>query len=172
MRGVTILLLALAAAGGSVAEAVEPVAARIDVGCDENAQVADPVTPSRYYRLLFGRVALPRFVSVPRPPRRDNGPYPFWMKTPILIRWGAGPVDVVVPRAWRERVAVRWGYPHPTAWAARFVRCPLPKVGKPWSQWIAYAGGVYLRESACVPLIVRVGDRSTTARLSIGRRCS
>jgi hypothetical protein len=36
----------------------------------------------------------------------------------------------------------------------------------------AYAGGFFLRTRAdCVPLVFRVGTRSTVVRFGIGRRC-
>jgi hypothetical protein len=38
--------------------------------------------------------------------------------------------------------------------------------------WDGYAGGFYLRSAAaCVPLVFRIGDRSTTVLFSVGRRC-
>jgi hypothetical protein len=38
--------------------------------------------------------------------------------------------------------------------------------------WNGYPGGFFLRaSSACVPLVVGVGQRSATVRFGIGRRC-
>jgi hypothetical protein len=39
-------------------------------------------------------------------------------------------------------------------------------------RWSAYAGGYEVRRPVCVPLAVRVGARTTTTRVGIGRRCS
>ena len=83
-----------------------------------------------------------------------------------MIRAGAPQVTISVPPAWRERAAITWGNTGAVS-VLRVASCPayLPN-------WNAYAGGFLLgSRAACVPLVIRVGARTTTARFGVGRRC-
>lgn len=101
----------------------------------------------------------------------QEDPYPlrYWRKAGIHVRAGTGPVDIVVPAAWRDRVAITFGEgDNAPGWVStlRIAKC------KPYGRkWLPYAGGFTFSEPACVPLIVRTGGRSQTLRFGIGRRC-
>jgi hypothetical protein len=164
----TVLLVEAAGAAATVTP-------RVTVRCDENAQVADRITPdAQRDNVVFGFAALPTQTVPHEPVPADGGPRRYWTKMGLLIRLGRGPVDVVVPSAWRARVLITWGYPnlHSPSWSLRILRCAMPKYGTPYSDWLAYAGGVYFSEPACVPLTLRAGGRSKTIRLSLGRSCN
>ena len=170
---VGIVLALSALAGAAQAGTASPW---IPIGCRENAQVADPVrVDPRRYRVVAGKVALPSSKVVQQAVRAPEGDeYPYWAKLGLLLRIGSGPVDVRLPAAWRGRATILWGYANlhdPGAWL-RLEGCPLPRVGKPWSQWIAYAGGVSVKRPACVPLLVSAGGRTERVELAIGRRCA
>jgi hypothetical protein len=84
-----------------------------------------------------------------------------------VIRGGPPPVTVSVPRAWRNRAAITWG----NTGAESALRISS---GPRWESkiWNAYAGGFLLRSrSAFVPLIFRVGKRSTTVRFGLAEVC-
>jgi hypothetical protein len=122
-----------------------------------------PPTPSSGERVLFGRVAvppryLPQVVSV-------SEEWPQWRKAGLLVRAGAKGVSISVPPKWRARVAIEWGDSGVVP-ALRIAACTRA----PYS-WNVYTGGFHLRAPACVPLVVRVGKRSTTVRFGIGVRC-
>ncbi len=53
--------------------------------------------------------------------------------------------------------------------AARELR--VAACASPPNRWNGYAGGFYVREPSCVPIIVRVGQRSKGMRFGIGRSC-
>jgi hypothetical protein len=75
-------------------------------------------------------------------------------------------VTIAVPHAWRGRAAVTWG-DSGLARSLRLPGCPSPK-----GVWNGYAGGFYLRSPrVCLPLVIRVGTRSATVRLGLGRAC-
>jgi hypothetical protein len=95
------------------------------------------------------------------------GPWRSWRKAGLVVRANAPPVVVSVPRAWRTRAAITWG-DSAIVGALRIAPCSA----FPSKAWNAYAGGFYLRSgSACVPLVVRVGQRRETVRFGLGRRC-
>ena len=91
-----------------------------------------------------------------------------WRKAGLDVRATAPPITITVPKAWRNQVAIAWGYGGTGIHSTLHLRgCGTdPAVGN------AYSGGFYLSApSACVPLIFRVGDRSATVRFGVGRRC-
>jgi hypothetical protein len=76
-------------------------------------------------------------------------------------------VAVSVSPSSRGQTAITWGNGLPVVTALQFTRCrPSP------DRWNAYAGGFYTGSpTACIQITVRLGARTTTMRVSIGRRC-
>lgn len=137
------------------------------VGCDDVAMGMGAVEPVRGEQLVFGLVAMPaRFLSQVF---AEKYPLAYFGKAGVTIRAGSGPIDIVVPSAWRRRVAIEWGEGDNSVGVAsslRFTPC------KPYDRkWLPYAGGIHVSAPACVPLIVRAGGRSRTLHFGIGRRC-
>jgi hypothetical protein len=85
----------------------------------------------------------------------------------MVVRTGTQKVSVVVPPAWRSKVAVTWGSARGGQISVAFEACR-----DSGTHWLAYAGGFYLDSpSMCVPLVVRIGDRSSTVRVGLGTHC-
>jgi hypothetical protein len=124
--------------------------------------------PKQRYRLVLGVVSVP---PVHREQVIRNGEWPWWpyfFKAGLIVRASRQSVVVSVPRAWRRRAAIAWGYgSHGVFSSLRIAGCrALP------TQGFAYSGGFYLRSApACVPLIFRVGRQSATVWFGLGRRC-
>jgi hypothetical protein len=119
------------------------------------------------YRVVLG------VASVPPPYRRQvvrtgkSLDWPYFGKAGIAVR-GRTVAELIVPPAWRERVAFTWGNRKRPAGRLRVASCG----SNPEKPWNAYAGGFYLRaRAACFPLMVRVGSRRTTVWFGLGRRC-
>lgn len=93
----------------------------------------------------------------------STGP-PYFAKQGLLVMAGRG-AELVVPRPWRDRVAISWGGAAPSS---RLVLPPCPWVGFP--SWYAFAGGFTVDGPACVPITV-VAERTETVRVSVGRDC-
>ena len=87
----------------------------------------------------------------------------------MFIRPSRTSVTIGVPHAWRTRAAIAWGGSGVVS-TVRFTGCSIPPNLSP-DRWNGYVGGFYVREPACVPLRVAVGQRSTTIYLGIGRAC-
>jgi hypothetical protein len=117
-------------------------------------------------RVILGVVSVPS-VYTPQVVRNPEDGWTYWSKAGISIQAGSRPVRISVPRAWRKRFAISWGVGGPLS-EERFEPCSPPP-----TYWSGFAGGFYLNaRSACVPLIFQVGEKSTTVRFGIGRRCS
>jgi hypothetical protein len=117
-------------------------------------------------QLVLGRIAINPSRSYQPVPVRDTGRWRYWQKRPILIRANTGPISVSIPPSWRGRAAITYGTA-PIGRSLVLISCQKPR-----GVWDAYAGGIYLRAlAACVPLIFRLGNRSTTVRLNMAGRC-
>jgi hypothetical protein len=125
--------------------------------------------PAHRYRQVLGTVAAPPAFMTQIAETGDPH-WPYWHKQGLVVRAARAPVTVTVPPAWRNRVAITWGYggtggPFHTL---RIAACPSGE-----AKGNAYAGGFYLRTAtACVPLRFTVAGRSETVWFGLGRRCA
>lgn len=160
MRVALSLAAALAAALTFIAA---PAAAQSPPTVRCGSVVLRPRSLDASHRVFLGRVAfagirIHQTASV-------AGPLQLWSRIIVFIRPGRRPATIVVSPAWRSRVTLSWGGSGPVH-TLHFVGCSSP------SRWTGYAGGVFLREPACVPLVVSAGGRRTVVRLGVGRACS
>ena len=158
-----LIFPALAVVGARSASSAPPTTA----SCDQIAFRAGSGTEDGY-RVVLGSVAVPDERHTSKAPSLPHGkPWPYFRRVGLVVRGGASPVTVSVPEGWRQRVAISWGNT-PAVSSLQIASCNA-SFSKPWN---AYAGGFYLRSRAdCVPLDIRVGGRSTSVRLGIGRAC-
>jgi hypothetical protein len=147
------------------------------VACDEVILQATFPDPAPGYRVVLGIVSVPpAYLQQVVPTGRR--PWAYSRKAGLVIRADRPPVNVSVPKSWRKRVAIRWGWSVGAVSSLRFAGCSskyelrdVDRNGRP-KMGNAYSGGFFLRtRSACVPLIFRVGQRTETVRFGIGRRC-
>jgi hypothetical protein len=151
--------------------AASPPGERV-VPCAESIQtVAFPHRGGRDYpaQQVLGAVSAPG-KHVPQSSETGAPPWRWFAKWGLVVRGGPGaPVAVTVPRAWRSRVAISWGYgEHGKVFhTLRFARCG----GDP-SLGFAFAGGFSLRkEGGCVPLRFTTGSRTRLVWFGIVKRC-
>lgn len=157
------LVIALASPLVLAAATIAPAAGPPTVSCDSAAMFAHPQKPTAGDRVLFDRVAVPP--GFLQQVVRVEGPWAFWRKAGLLVRAGTRGVSVTVPRRWRDRAAIEWGDSGTTS-GLRIAPCTRPP-----NRWNVYTGGFYLREPGCVPLLVRVGNRTKLVHFGVGRRC-
>jgi hypothetical protein len=169
--GVLILALAFAAQAGTTARTPAAVLART-VPCDEiilrtKFPYVGNSRPRFRYRLVLDVLSVPPAYMEQVVPTHTR-PWAYWRKQGLVVRASGQSVTIVVPRAWRTRAGIAWGYGgHGVFSSLRIAGC-----GSDANVGNAYSGGFYLRSrSACVPLIFRVGTRSATVRFGVGRRC-
>ncbi len=163
MPAVFTLMAALAV---TVPLATQPIGvkARSVASCESIVMQSPPAVPVAGDRIVLNRVAAPPKQYPGSPSQLRHGSLRYWAKAGLLVRPGTLPVDVIVPVAWRNQVAIEWG-DSGIASGIRIRGCSAT------GSWLPYTGGFYLRQPACVPLVVRSGGQTAHIRVAIGRDC-
>jgi hypothetical protein len=165
-RGAFVMtLVAFGVAVGASLAASSTVPVSVDVPCDLAAMGVPDIRPTNADRIVLGGrlVVPPKYLAQLSD---EEFPMRHFAKSGILVKPGRGRVEIVVPPAWRKRVAIEWGGPSRAASGIRISGCKAQ--GR---AWIMYPGGFHVSAPACVPLTVRAGGRSQTVRFGVGRRC-
>jgi hypothetical protein len=97
-------------------------------------------------------------------------------KDGLLIRRGAS-FDILVPNEWHGRLKIGWGSPGKPTTHLRVPGCrPTernPASGR-WSlgdQWLAYPGGYWISQPACVSVVVQAEHAQQTVNIGVGAAC-
>lgn len=128
-----------------------------------------PDRPEPEMQSVFDVVALNTNRTLQAPPSGQSDPrYAYFAKSPLEIRVGQ-PFELIVPLAWRRRVAFSWGNsgPQPTM-HLQVTGCPYTTEHK---DWLVYAGGFFVAKPACVPLIVKTDRHTKTIHIAVGAPC-
>lgn len=162
----SIAIVTFAGSSARAAPTAVSAGSMATVTCDK-AQIPTAKLNPRF-QLVLGEVAMP---TGSLGPSYEWGiarhqPWPFWIKVGVQIRAGSPAVVISVPKAWHGRVAIGWGNSRLVT-TARFATCPT----QPGSWGSGYPGGIHFRSalSACVPLVVRVGQQRAIVQFGIGR---
>jgi hypothetical protein len=177
---VAATLVAVAAGISVVMRDVEAVAASAGstIDCYSAVDILEPFAPGATQVVVFDRVALSRGT----PNADDLAPsygrlsdrFKYSLKAGLLVRRHGTPlgpspgtitpIQITVPLAWRDRAAIGWGNAA-TSWTVRVIGC------RSTTPWVAFTGGYTVRSPMCVPLIVRMGNRSQRIRVAVGHPC-
>ena len=162
-----VAALALAVTAGTLQAAPPKITS---ISCDSSDIYDNPVRPHNSDQLLFGYVALPsRDAYVGKPERDITGRHRYASNTYLLVHTGTKAVTFTVPQAWRRRFGINFGDSGNRVLSAlRVPPCRYALTNGVWNEW---GGDFSFNVRACVPLVVRVGTRSTTVRFSLGKRC-
>ncbi|MFI6780482.1 hypothetical protein [Micromonospora sp. NPDC050276] len=92
----------------------------------------------------------------------------------LFAKWGlvvrAGRVvDLRVAPGWQDKARLGWGGTGPPA-AIVTVHACAPEGGP--AQWMAFVGGAWVAQAACVPLIVTSNGQHDHVNLGIGAPCT
>lgn len=112
-------------------------------------------------RLVLDAVAIPTFQMVPA---ETIEPGWLYAKDGLQVRAGT-PVDISVAPEAAAWARIGWGSPGPKGTTIHVPACPSR------SGWLAFAGGYWVREPRCLPLIVEVGGRRERVSVSVGAAC-
>jgi len=170
---VVIVALAYCSSPGAVAFAA-PVGARSSTVLPCGDQIGSSTAPAPELTAL-GPVALPtRFalgaVLLPNEPDPNAR---FWAKTGLDIKAGAS-FELVVPPEWRGRLSIAWGNGAPRTTRLQVAACrwmASPSQSSPARAWLGFAGGYWVRNPACVSLLVRAGHQTRRVHIGIGAAC-
>jgi len=139
--------------------------------CHEFIGTGPPVSGMR---VILGVVALPaspwtrRALGAARSGLRDPSARLF-AKQGLVIRAGAR-FRLIVPRGWRDRLTIGWGNAGEGHWGSTIAvdACSGPRGAK----WLAYAGGYFVRDPICAPLVVAADGQRQRVQIGIGRACN
>ncbi|MFG3700561.1 hypothetical protein ACGF5C_21970 [Micromonospora sp. NPDC047620] len=124
--------------------------------------------PPDGYRIVLGDVAVPTGRVLQAAESGEADPAARWFaKWGLVVRAGAA-VDLQVAPGWEDRARIAWG-PSAEPAATVHVSACAPAAGQP--QWLAFAGGTWVAQAACVPLLVRSAGRQAEVRLAAGAPC-
>ncbi|MEU8157711.1 hypothetical protein AB0B94_29005 [Micromonospora sp. NPDC048986] len=124
--------------------------------------------PPAGYRLVGEDVAVP---DAPVMSAEDSGQTDpaarLFAKWGLIVRAGTV-VDLRVAPGWQDRARLGWGGTGTPAAAVTVHACP-PEGGQ--AQWMAFVGGTWVTQAACVPLIVTSNGQNDSVDLGIGVPC-
>ena len=163
MRILSLAAVALALVAPSGA-AAKPAGSTAALDCSQFIGADGP--PIDGYAKVLGVAWLPthralgsvRLVDPPTPTAR------WWSKQGLVIKAGST-FTLAVPDAWQGRLAIGWGSPAQPSEEVTVSGCDSG------GRWLAYAGGYWVSEPACVPLVVESGRRHKTVHIGVGAPC-
>jgi hypothetical protein len=149
-----------------------PLAAISVLPCQE--VIGSSSAPRTDESVVFDRVALPtgRVLQAFPSSATDSTPWLF-AKNGLLIRRGMS-FDLIIPEGLQGGFAIGWGSPGPLTRHLRIPGCQPTHTLNPIresDQWLAYAGGYYVKEPACVSLSVKAGQETQTVQIGVGTPC-
>ena len=131
--------------------------------CSTGSAVSDAqVAP---LRVVLGVVALPTSpgYSALQTSLSGNGPRRLFAKTGLVIRPGTT-FELMVPAPFTSRLSIGWSTP-----SNRVIVRNCASPGR--SGWLTYVGGYWIDHPACVPIIVRAGNRQQQVHIGLGTAC-
>jgi hypothetical protein len=134
-----------------------------DIDCDHS--IASLPTPSPGTRVYLGVVALPNRVLQAV---RDQEGW-LWAKQGLEVLAGST-VELTLTPAVRDHAWIGWGSPARRSPTQRLANCARPGCAHDCG-WLAFAGGYWVERPMCLPIVVRSGDRESTARVPVGAAC-
>jgi hypothetical protein len=166
-----LLLSACSSAPLTLAPSTSPTATAgsgsLTLPCQD--AIASTPAPTGEVAIILGVVALPTNDSMPRALQtRSSGESDpvarLFAKQGLPIRAGAS-FELVVPHDVATRLSIGWGNP-----AHRTRHLVVPGCASRTAR-LAYAGGYWVGQVGCLPLLVRVGSREQQVRIGVGAPC-
>lgn len=130
--------------------------------------------PPRDWENVLGVVALPTSNKTPALQTSGGGNDPdpslrLYAKTGLVIRTGTT-FELVVPDEAKDMVSIGWGNGPIKPSRRVTVSCPASTSPSGW-QWLAYPGGYWVPQPACIPLIVRASGKEQRVHIGLGTPC-
>ncbi|MEV6694389.1 hypothetical protein AB0M35_23235 [Micromonospora sp. NPDC051196] len=141
-----------------------------DSGGPESCAVAVDALrePPNGYRIVGEDVAVPdREVLEAHESEKPDPAARLFAKWGLVVRAGAV-VDLRVASGWEDKARLGWGSPAEPAANVQVRACAADD---DQSQWLAFVGGTWVAQPACLPLIIRSSGQTVQVRLGIGVAC-
>ena len=154
---------------------VAPATTGADPGGAEVLDCKDPIgassAPDEGFAAIGDAVALQTAASSPVALQTSvsgepDPAYGLFAKTGLLVRTGVMS-ELIVPPEWLGKVAVAWGNTGSDRPSGRLIVGPCPGT----AAWIAFPGGYYVNQPACIDLIVRRDGTDHHVAVGVGSPC-
>jgi len=126
--------------------------------------------PGERYEIIGGAVALVTSASSPialqTSATKADPAKRLFAKTGLLVKTGAKS-ELIVPPEWADQLSVGWGNTDAGQPSQHLVVGPCDS----GAAWIAFPGGYFISDPACVDLIVRVADKDRHRSIGVGAPC-
>ena len=137
------------------------------LGCRD--VIASAVEPSPDLSVVFDQVALPTRRALQANHSGDADSAVRWFaKVGLFVSRGAS-FELIVPNEWLGHLSMAWGSTTNRTTHLAVLGCPANEAEKRWS---VYAGGFYVKDPACVSLLVKSGAREESVHIGVGAACS
>jgi hypothetical protein len=138
------------------------------VDCINGYAVESAAVPAAGHSVVLASVALPteRALSVVRSGLPSG--LALWTKDGLVVSTDRV-VEVRVADEWRGKFSFAWG--QSLDGPVERLRIPACSSSRGAGNWLAFTGGYYVAEPACVSLVVRVGRSEQRVPLGIGAPC-
>lgn len=132
---------------------------------DSSASFDQPPTDRQ---ILFDQVALPtrKALQAGRSADPDFAGRLF-AKAGLYIASGAS-FSLIVPADWVGRLTIGWGSPGQRTTHLYVRDCAASGSQK---RWLAFAGGFWIGQPACIPLLVKTASQEQTVQIGLGAPC-
>ncbi len=141
----------------------------VDAEC--RAVIDDLAAPPENYRIFADVVALNVDVTEMQLSAQPNAGARYFVKTGLLIRPTKAITMSVAPDL-TGTVAIGWGTTRAEGSATTLTIPACPGRTRAAANWLVFAGGYYVAQPTCVPLVIRAGDLTVTARIPVGAACT
>lgn len=134
--------------------------------------VAEMVAPESGYEVIGDAVAIvtsttSKAALQTRAAGNSNPPQRLFAKNGLLVRSNTRS-EFIVPKAWHKRLSFRWGNAGPQQASEHFVVGPCNGA----TEWMAFPGGYFVPDTACVQFIVRTSDGEHPVSVGVGAPCA
>ena len=129
--------------------------------------ISSQANPASDQMSIFNEVALPDYALQANRSGEADPSARLFAKTGLAVAAGLN-FMLSVPEAWMGRLSIGWGSP-----AIRTTNLYVPGCHQSGSgsRWLIFAGGFWVSEAGCVPIVVNSGTHQQTVQVGVGTAC-
>jgi hypothetical protein len=162
------VVVAMACWGAFACSANRSVSTLPTIDCINGYDVQSSEVPTAAHTIVLRSVVLPTERAL-RTVRSGLGAGPaLWSKDGLVVSTDSA-VELRVADEWRGKFSFGWGQPADRP--VEHLRVPACASTRGAGKWLAFTGGYYVADPACVSLIVTVGHAQQRVQLGMGAPC-
>jgi hypothetical protein len=151
---------------GAVLPVLPPGSAAASLACKD--AIASKGEPAADLSVVSNQVALPTVNALQASVSGHANPsLRMYAKAALFVASG-GSFTLIVPTEWIGRLTIGWGNPPGQTTFLFVAGCKATSTQK---RWLVFAGGFWVGEPACVPLLIRTPGQEQTVMIGVGAAC-